>query len=860
MPQTASNEVLTILQQIGLFAFVVLGYGWGRDRLSSVPGWVRQLLLGLFFGVSAISSMIGAVAVMPGVIVDGRTTMVVLAALFGGPLSTAVTASMAAGYRLWLGGAGGAAGIMALSAVAIASVLMADWSRRRRTRLDAPKLALAGGIATLASLGAIFLVLSSEQALRVFQSVAVPLLLTNSISAAFLGTLLRMQERRREVEAALARSETHYRALFDQASDCLFIMDVTPDGHFTLGGLNPASERTFGVPAATLLGKRPEEYLPDPPAKDVIGHLGQCVATRQSIHYEETLILPGGTRTWSTAIVPLLDETGRVARILGTARDITDQRQLVASLAAAKEQAEAAVRAKADFLAAMSHEIRTPMNGIIGYATFLEDLATTGDQRHYARQLKSAGQSLLAIINDILDFSKLEAGKVHIEAEDFNLPEAMDHVVGLVYPAARDKRLDLRLHVAPEVPRMLTGDVVRLRQVLLNLLTNAVKFTPAGSVTLSVLPVRVSDREAELKFLVNDTGIGIPPDKQALLFRKFSQVDPSISRRYGGTGLGLAICKRLVGAMGGTVGVHSVPEVGSTFFFTLVFPVGTALVAQAAVRDDRVVLAHRRGRILLAEDLAMNQELATRMLRAAGHDVAVVANGAQAVDAVRGQPFDLVLMDLQMPVMDGLQAAETIRALPGDAGRVPIVALTANVMPNEIARCHAVGIDDHLAKPIDRDALLAGVQRWLQPRCAAALPYVPMRGGMPADASAMVVDRAALDKLEAELGTDTLHQLLGMFLEHAPPRLRSAEGEASDWTRIRQDAHAMVSLAGNLGFSELMAASRALQQASADPMAPEADIRRRQFRQAGERAFATAREIKTALESRGALVDTPALS
>ncbi|HYD31952.1 MAG TPA: ATP-binding protein, partial [Azospirillaceae bacterium] len=375
-----------------------------------------------------------------------------------------------------------------------------------------------------------------------------------------------------------------------------------------------------------------------------------------------------------------------------------------------------------------------------------------------------------------------------------------------------------------------------------NLLSNAVKFTATGTVTVTVL--RVPGQTSQTKFLITDTGIGIQPDKQPILFEKFSQADQSISRDYGGTGLGLAICKRLVEAMGGTIGIHSVAGVGSTFWFALPLPATAApMPAVSAVPASAPGAAERQGRILLVEDVEMNQELATRMLRSAGHKVTVAGDGAAALAALNRRTFDLVLMDVQMPVMDGLEATRAIRALEGPTARIPVIAMTAGALPEEIDRCRAAGMDGHLTKPVDRDALLAGVARWLEGR-----PVTPVEPS-PADTAPAalpvldlpvldlpVLDLAVIDRHCAEIGTDTARDLLLLFRKNLRKYLQSAEDEPVDWTRLGRDSHTMVSMAGSLGFAELVDISRTLTRACEAPEEKGADALRASYRAAADRA------------------------
>ncbi len=383
------------------------------------------------------------------------------------------------------------------------------------------------------------------------------------------------------------------------------------------------------------------------------------------------------------------------------------ERQTV-DLRVAKLEAEAASAAKSIFLATMSHEIRTPLNGVIGFADLLLQSPLSAEQKRFVQLQREAGMGLLTVINDILDFSKLEAGKFQIEPVDADFPALLRSCAALFQPAAKDKGLALSIEIEPSVPQRGRLDGYRLRQAVSNLLSNAVKFTRAGTIVLHAEGI-VAGGEMRLRLAVRDTGIGIPADKLGKLFQHFSQVDGSISREFGGTGLGLAISRRIIGLMGGTLDVASVLGTGSVF--TLEVPYQTALLHMPAPTAAEPIAAQRRMAVLVAEDVVPNQIMIEIVLGKAGHDATVVENGALAVEAVQRGGYDIVLMDLQMPVMDGLEATRRIRALNGAAARVPIVALTANVMPDEIAACRAAGMQAHLAKPIDASALIALIDR-----------------------------------------------------------------------------------------------------------------------------------------------------
>ncbi|HZP12141.1 MAG TPA: PAS domain-containing protein [Nevskiaceae bacterium] len=619
----------------------------------------------------------------------------------------------------------------------------------------------------------------------------------------------------KEAEEKAAAAERLVREITDSVPGIVYQMRRSPKGDIKMAFISRAVERYSGVSqqkahddfGAVMAAMFPEDRLA------VAKAIQQSSQTGEPAPVGWRVRAPDGSVRYLHASAALRKEEDGTVIWNGFAADITQLKETEAALASAKEAAEAANRAKSDFLANMSHEIRTPMNAIIGLSQLALQAHLPEREHDYLDKIHRAARSLLGIINDILDFSKIEAGKLALEHTPFRLADVLENVSSLIGMKAAEKDLDYACTIGEGAPRALIGDPLRLGQVLINLAGNAVKFTERGKVSISVEPQSAAADRVVLHFIVRDTGIGISSDKVAHLFESFYQADASTTRRYGGTGLGLSISRRLVEAMNGRVWVESRLAEGSTFHFTAEFGVASREQIDALPTAERV---HRLDgvRVLVVEDNETNQIIAREILDAAGARVTLADNGREAVDALEQAQYDVILMDVHMPVMDGHTATRLIRRKLPD---LPIIAMTASATLQDRERCTEAGMNDHVSKPIDVNELFTTLRRHL--RTISPLPLAG-EGGAPAPG-----EGSSLPGIDVPTGVRRLggrraafDHVLGVFRNSVGDPVRDIEAAlaASDRARATDLAHRLRGAAGNVAALRLAAIAEEIEKTLKD--------------------------------------------
>jgi PAS domain S-box-containing protein len=669
---------------------------------------------------------------------------------------------------------------------------------------------------------------------------------------AFLGHVGFSQDitERKCAEQALLSSEERFRELAENVREVFWIIDPSTKQVLYI---SPAYEQLWETSREHVFDDQMlwvESIHPDDRDRVLVMFANQLHG--QSDEAEYRIKTPNGQEKWiRNRSFPIRDDSGQLVRIIGIAEEVSERKRYEAELIHAREGAETANQAKSRFLANMSHEIRTPMNGVLGMIQLLLETELVPEQKQYAEVAQNSGRNLLALIDDILDLSKIEAGKITLENRCFNLREMVSEVVQLLSVQASSKGLSIVSHVSPSMP-CVRGDAHRLRQVLNNLTSNAIKFTAQGEVTLVAKLVNEHQGKASVHFAITDTGIGIKPEQAATLFTPFTQADASTTREYGGTGLGLAICKQLVEMMGGSIVLESGEGTGSTFSFMLLFEIvieepeveqttNSELSVGQDIENDRPIATSgaiedsgREVRILVAEDNSVNRMVALAQLGKLGYKADAVENGAEAVGAVQSGKYDLVLMDCEMPIMDGYEATHWIRESSNP--RIPIIAVTAHAMSGDQAGCSLAGMNDFVSKPVDLQRLAEVLAKW----CPGSVPKVdvPTAEQTITETGILVFDADSL--LMRLMGDRQLATaILQGFIEDFPARLNGLREQLLTANRsgVRLQAHALKGSAATVSADSLSACALKIERAASageidrpDEFLPQVIVEFEQFR------------------------------
>lgn len=611
----------------------------------------------------------------------------------------------------------------------------------------------------------------------------------------------------------------------ENANDSIIITDVQG---ITLW-VNAAFSEMTGYRPDEILGRKPGHLLQGPDTdQSVVASVSQALAGGNRIHVVILNYTKARESFWlEMDIVPVRDANDEVRKFIAIERDITERLEFEQKQEKALQDAEAATRSKSQFLAMMSHEIRTPMNGVLGTLGLLDEMPMPDEQRQLVRVARESGEFLLTILNDILDFSKLEAGKLQLESIAFDLRHLIRGTIRICEPQAKAKDLSVEVDVAANAPAFLVGDPGRIRQMLLNFMSNAVKFTEQGRVVLRVEARPGTEGHTGMCFSVQDSGIGIPKDKLDRLFQNFSQVDSSTARRFGGTGLGLAITKLLAQQMKGRVWCESTVGAGSTFYFAAPFKTAEEAERHPALgsTEQNSELERPDLKVLVAEDNRTNQMIAQSMLRRLGCRVDVAGNGQEAIEAVAARPYDIVLMDVQMPEVDGLEATRRIRAREDAVSAIPIIALTANAMAGDRTICLEAGMDDFVSKPINKQTLIQAINRMLRKSSKAG----PIEAEVadrhddtqsasdptPEQDDAPLIDETVLESLLEDVSPDMKSEFLNAVIGDLENRLAQAQEahREGDMSALAAACHSLVGCSASAGLIRLRDLAKQLEMA-----------------------------------------------
>ncbi len=749
---------IAIMLAVSLIYGIVLGR-WRKDT------FIRRVILGFFFGIVTLWVMLNSYELASGVIFDCRSVVLSVAALFCGPLTATISASLAAIFRIGQGGAGTLTGVLIIACSTIIGVWF-YYLRRNHPRILSPLYLYLFGLIVHTVFFVVMATLPYEISIKVYKELGLPVFILFPVGTVLLGLLLKDRQQKvanknalaeynkklvevnkklkseidlhKQTKKELSQSEEYFKRAVSEAP--LPIMIHSSDGSVLL--ISKEWTRLSGYKREEITNVyRWVEKVHSGDVETINKELEKVYASDRRVDGTYELIAKDGSELiWEFSSVSLGNLSNGKVLVITIAVDVTERRKAEHSLLKAKEKAEdinrylemqtlfanemaakaeAANIAKSQFLANMSHEIRTPMNAIVGFSNFLAEENLTKRQKHDVDIIIESSNILLNVINDVLDFSKIEAGELDSEIIECSLEKILYSVESLMRPKSSEKKLEFKIIKSDDVPRKIYTDPTRLNQCLINLIGNAIKFTAEGYVHLRVSMKNKGGKEY-IRFDIQDTGIGIPEDKQKVIFEPFRQADGSTTRRYGGTGLGLAITKQLADLLGGSLRLKSKPGEGTTF--TLMVPIGEADDAETTALNSEQSSYDRSfesgeddlhdfdAKVLVAEDAKTNQVFIKRLLEQYGLDVTIVSDGREAVHQAFMDGYDIIFMDMQMPKVNGYEATEMIRKAKINT---PIVALTANAMKGDDKKCYEAGCNSYLAKPVQSEDLVGVLRKYL---------------------------------------------------------------------------------------------------------------------------------------------------